>query len=319
MGRRFLTSFVLVLALAAAAFAQGGDAAWVTVAPEGEEFVVRMPEPPLRVRRILPFGEGQQLIARSYEAAGGNVRYSVLSFEKSGRAPRTLGGLIEGLRHALLGAENGDFLIDHERDLTLDRHAGQQFILRTGKPLGTVRVYDAERNYYVLMAFGGGAGEPEVDRFFSSFTLDPQSREAAPAEARKQVRGPGRSGPPASFWPHIPEAKSIGIVTGDRPDAAAVPPDKKIVQSGVLNGRVVRSVAPVYPPSARATRASGTVVVQIVFDEEGRVISATALSGHPLLRQSAVDAVRQWRFSPVILDGQAVQVTGVVNVNFVWR
>jgi TonB family protein len=321
MRRRIFNSFALVLVLAAVAFAQGGGTSWIDVAPEGEEFVVQMPGPPFRVRRSLPFGEGLRLIPRSYEAEGGsNVRFSVLSFDKSGATPDTLGGLIEGLRHALLGAENGDYLIEHERDLTLGRHAGKQFSLRAGKPLGTVRVYEAARNYYVLMVVGGMAGEPAADHFFSSFTIDPQSRASAPAEAHRRVKYPGREGPPASLWGHIPEAKSVGIVTGDSAAPAARPSNSgEPISGGVLNGKIVSSVPPAYPAIARAARASGTVVVQVVVNEEGRVISARAVTGHPLLQQSAVDAVRQWRFSPVHLSGQPVKFSGTVNVNFVWK
>jgi protein TonB len=58
-------------------------------------------------------------------------------------------------------------------------------------------------------------------------------------------------------------------------------------------------------------------VVQITVDEEGRVIAVSAVSGHPLLQQSAVSAARQARFSPTLLSGQPVKVTGVVTYNFV--
>lgn len=315
MRRRFLAAFSLALALASAAFAQADGGEWVLVAPEGEEFAVRMPRPPVRVRRMLPLSDERNLVPPSYEAEGDAVRYSVLSFEKSAGKPDTLDKMTEGLRHAFLGAENGDYLIEHERDLTLDGRAGKEFTLRTGKPLGTVRVYDAARHFYVLVSFGGRAGEPEVDRFFSSFTLDPQARDAA--SAHRQVKGPGTSGPPASFWGVLPEMKSVGVVIGDRGANPPGPQDAKIVRGGVLNGKVVSSAAPEYPEIAKAARATGTVVVQIVIDEEGRVISASAVSGHPLLQQAAVAAVRQWRFSPTHLSGQPVKVAGVVNVNFV--
>jgi TonB family protein len=67
---------------------------------------------------------------------------------------------------------------------------------------------------------------------------------------------------------------------------------------------------------AKAARASGTVVVQITVDEGGKVISASAVSGHPLLRQAAVQAAYQARFSPTLLTGQAVKVTGTITYNF---
>ena len=89
-----------------------------------------------------------------------------------------------------------------------------------------------------------------------------------------------------------------------------------IVSGGVLNGKAVSKPAPDYPPIAKAARASGTVAVEILVDESGRVISANAVSGHPLLQQAAVAAARAAIFSPTRLSGQPVKVSGVVTYNF---
>lgn len=89
------------------------------------------------------------------------------------------------------------------------------------------------------------------------------------------------------------------------------------ISGGVLNGKAISKPAPPYPPIAKAVHASGTVTVQVTIDESGKVISAHALSGHPLLQQSAVQAAYQARFSPTLLSGQPVKVTGVITYNFV--
>jgi protein TonB len=73
---------------------------------------------------------------------------------------------------------------------------------------------------------------------------------------------------------------------------------------------------PAYPPIAKSAHAAGTVVVQVTIDETGKVISAKAVSGHPLLQQAAVQAAYQARFSPTQLSGQPVKVTGQINYNF---
>lgn len=73
---------------------------------------------------------------------------------------------------------------------------------------------------------------------------------------------------------------------------------------------------PVYPRVAAAARASGTVVVQVVIDEDGNVVSANPVSGHPLLHAAAVRAARQAKFSPTSLSGQRVKVSGVIHYNF---
>jgi protein TonB len=67
---------------------------------------------------------------------------------------------------------------------------------------------------------------------------------------------------------------------------------------------------------AEAAQVSGPVVVEITVDEEGNVISARAVSGHPLLRDAAVEAARQWNFTPTTLQGEPVKVIGTLTFNF---
>lgn len=94
-------------------------------------------------------------------------------------------------------------------------------------------------------------------------------------------------------------------------------PRPKRISGGVLNGKAVSLPKPQYPPAARAVRASGAVSVQVLVDENGRVVSARAVSGHPLLRPSAVAAARQAKFAPTLLAGQPVRVSGIITYNFV--
>ena len=107
---------------------------------------------------------------------------------------------------------------------------------------------------------------------------------------------------------------------GDSPPPPPPPPKKeppKTVSGGVLNGKATSLPKPAYPPAARAVRASGSVSVQVLISESGSVISASAVSGHPLLRSAAVGAARGARFSPTLLSGQPVKVSGVITYNFV--
>ena len=99
------------------------------------------------------------------------------------------------------------------------------------------------------------------------------------------------------------------------PSTAKVPP--KTISGGVLNGKAVSLPKPPYPPAARAVSASGAVTVQVLVDEGGRVTSATAVSGHPLLKSAAVEAARSAIFSPTLLAGKPVKVSGVIIYNFV--
>jgi protein TonB len=99
-----------------------------------------------------------------------------------------------------------------------------------------------------------------------------------------------------------------------KPEPKPVP---KTISGGVVNGKATNLVKPPYPAAARAVRAAGAVNVQVTIDENGNVISASAVSGHPLLRAAAVQAARSSKFSPTMLSGQAVKVTGVIVYNFV--
>jgi protein TonB len=95
------------------------------------------------------------------------------------------------------------------------------------------------------------------------------------------------------------------------------PPIKIHRVSSVLNGVAISLPKPLYPAAARAVKAYGTVAVQVLIDETGRVISAQAVSGHPLLRTAAAQAAQQARFSPTILGGQPVKVSGMITYNFI--
>ncbi|HEX8847622.1 MAG TPA: TonB family protein [Pyrinomonadaceae bacterium] len=101
------------------------------------------------------------------------------------------------------------------------------------------------------------------------------------------------------------------------PQPTPVPKPRAPISGGVLNGKAISLPKPPYPPIAKAAKASGTVTVQVTIDESGKVISAKAVSGHPLLQQAAVQAAYGARFTPTQLSGQPVKVTGVITYNFV--
>jgi periplasmic protein TonB len=109
----------------------------------------------------------------------------------------------------------------------------------------------------------------------------------------------------------------VAIADEPPPPEVKPTPPRAPISGGVLNGKAVSLPKPAYPPIARAAHAAGTVVVQVTIDEEGNVISARAVSGHPLLQAAAVGAARSARFSPTKLSGQPVKVTGVIQYNFV--
>ena len=95
------------------------------------------------------------------------------------------------------------------------------------------------------------------------------------------------------------------------------PPPRPLRVSELTPGDIVNRVQPVYPPLARSANVQGTVVIHALIGRDGRVQSLRVLNGHPMLAQAALDAVRQWRFRPYRLNGEAVEVETEVTVNFV--
>ena len=88
------------------------------------------------------------------------------------------------------------------------------------------------------------------------------------------------------------------------------------VSGGVLNEKAILLPKPDYPRAARAVRASGVVAVQILVDERGIVSSATAVSGHPLLKMAAVEAAKKAIFEPTVMSGKTYKLSGTLTFNF---
>ena len=91
------------------------------------------------------------------------------------------------------------------------------------------------------------------------------------------------------------------------------------VSDGVITSKIIDKPAPPYPQIAKVAGISGPVAVQILVDEQGRVVSAKATNGNPLLQAAAVQAAYRARFTPTMLSGQPVKVTGSITYNFVLR
>jgi periplasmic protein TonB len=86
--------------------------------------------------------------------------------------------------------------------------------------------------------------------------------------------------------------------------------------SSMREGDIIRKVQPTYPPMARAARIQGPVVLQAVISKQGTIENLKVVTGHPLLAPAAVDAVRQWRYRPYMLNNDPVEVETQITVNF---
>ena len=115
----------------------------------------------------------------------------------------------------------------------------------------------------------------------------------------------------------LEQHKMLAVIDPERADKLFDYINDKKIPLTVLNGKALSLAKPIYPSIARAAHASGIVLVWVSIDETGKVVSVSALTGHPLLRPTAVEAAKLARFSPTIVNGQPVKITGVITYNFV--
>lgn len=110
----------------------------------------------------------------------------------------------------------------------------------------------------------------------------------------------------------------VSIFSGTRPVLPSLPPSPAHVfrKSNMLEGSLIRKVTPTYPPLARAARIQGEVVLFAVIGKAGTIDNLRVVSGHPMLVPAAIDAVRQWRYRPYILNSEPIEVETQITVNF---
>ena len=120
----------------------------------------------------------------------------------------------------------------------------------------------------------------------------------------------------------VPGGQMGGVIGGVIGGVGAAPPPPKPVQGRIRQGgnvqaaKLINKIQPAYPPLARQTRISGTVRLHAIIGKSGEVKQLEVMSGHPLLVQAALDAVRQWKYQPTQLNGEAVEVDTTIDVIF---
>jgi TonB family protein len=154
-------------------------------------------------------------------------------------------------------------------------------------------------------AFGGGDTPRKSIQIFDpvlehQYILDPQSRIA------REFRTIAKYTNQPVMARKVESGVAVSVPVRDFKDFA-----------GILEGLALKKVTPAYPPLARAAKASGSVQVNVIIDENGYVSTAEAYSGHPLLREAAVDAAKKWVFKPTEVEDKPVPVKGRLQFNFV--
>ena len=140
-----------------------------------------------------------------------------------------------------------------------------------------------------------------------------QEDEAPPAMATTGVVGGVPGGVPGGSMGGV-----MGSILSSTPVAAPkiATPTRVRVSSGVVSGLLIRKVPPTYPPLARQARIQGVVVLQAQISKDGTIQNLQLISGHPMLAPAAIEAVKQWRYKPYLLNGEPVEVDTQVQVNF---
>ena len=131
-----------------------------------------------------------------------------------------------------------------------------------------------------------------------------------------EERVPPRPAPSSGSGPapvrHAPPAVVPAV-----PSGTSAPQDRGIRAGDNVQGAVlIRQIPPVYPTLAKQARISGVVRLRVIVGKDGAVKEATAISGHPFLRQAAIDAVRQWLYRPTLLNGEPTEVVTEVAITF---
>jgi protein TonB len=119
----------------------------------------------------------------------------------------------------------------------------------------------------------------------------------------------------------IPGGQMGGVIGGIISSTpVAVPkvatPQRVRVSQGVTQGLLIRKIQPNYPPLARQARIQGSVLLQAEISKDGSIENLHLISGHPMLAPAAIEAVKQWKYKPYILNGEPVEVETQITVNF---
>lgn len=148
---------------------------------------------------------------------------------------------------------------------------------------------------------------------------------AAPVEAPDAIRPESGLEPELDSGIAASDVSSVDGISSGEQLLATPPPSPPVTREPVRPGgdiavpRKIRDVPPTYPAIAQSARVEGTVIIQATIDESGRVVDATVLRSVPLLDQAALDAVRQWQYTPTRLNGVPVSVVMTVTVRFQLR
>jgi TonB family protein len=203
---------------------------------------------------------------------------------------------------------------------TLFGNSGREYKLTIGELTGTAQVFATRKRFYSVVYLNTKKDDALQEQFLSSFVLPEKSAADSAATVKAQpVVAPAETSPvsaPAEAQPAKPVDPDSNVKPGDAAPATMDPGKRPPISGGVLNGKALSLPKPDYPADAKAAGAEGVVVIQVLVDEQGNVTEARAVSGPRMLQEVSVNAALQAKFSPTLLQGEPVKVTGVLVYNF---
>ena len=325
-----LQALVLLLALTTCISAWGQSATttpdWETLRPEGEQFSVQMPKGSTFETSKEPYHK-MELNTRTYlsNSKPGPV-FAVVSLSgiKSNPAMYTemqrVNSYVDAFKTFFPPKIRKDAIVKLTLvgDKTLQGNAGREYRLTIGDLTGTAQVFATRKRFYSIVYLNTKKDTATQERFLSSFVLPENGGElsatATPQTPSVSSEGPATAAPAEAANPKRAENEEP---KPDDPQRTGTEPGKRApISAGVLNGKAISLPRPDYPAEAKAAGAEGVVVIQVTVDEQGNVTEARALSGPKMLLEVSVNAAFQAKFSPTLLQGEPVKVTGVIVYNF---
>ena len=336
---------LLLAAFATAAHAQKAAEAWAeweTLSPENEEFTVLMPKNPTTESTTFPFHK-MELKARLYMAtsnAGPVLAIASLSGIKSDPTQYTefarFNSYIDAFKTYFpvkVRSKETPVRMTLVSSRPFNGHTGRSYKITLGDLSGSVNAFVTRKRFYAIVSLNTKKDEALDEKFLSSFVLPERQNEppktvatADPNQQPNQGQNPPEKildpntqntvqpeGEVAPATPNNTEATPANAPNNPAPAQGQAQGKKAPLAGGMLNGKAIYLPVPEVP----AGDASGVVLVAVMVDEQGAVVEARAVSGPQHLHAAAVAAARLARFSPTLLMGEPVRVTGTLSYNFV--
>ncbi|HEY6230208.1 MAG TPA: TonB family protein [Pyrinomonadaceae bacterium] len=297
---------------------------WETLRPDGEEFSVLMPKGSTAETSKEPYHK-MELNTRTYLSktpTGAVFAVVSLSGIKSNPALYTemqrMNSYVDAFKTLFSPKIRKDAVakLTLVGDKTLQGNPGREYRMTLGDLNGTAQVFATRKRFYSIVYLDTKKNDALQEQFLSSFVLPEKTTSPATASAQAPATVAAAE-EPAPQPAETPKPASNAERDAKTEEPAHSEPGKRApVSAGVLNSRAISLPMPDYPAEARAVGAEGVVVIQVTVDEQGNVTEARALSGPKMLHEVSLNAARQAKFSPTLLSGEPVKLTGVLVFNF---